>query len=188
MKNIFIISGPAGSGKDSVIERLEQILPIERLITTTSRTPRAGEVEGNPYYFLSRELFETKIKQDEFLEYSINENGGYYGVSKQEFERIKAKGSIAIWRVDWKGVVSIKKLFPTIPAIFITAPLDILEQRLRLRDQGKDEVYFKERMDYTREWLKHLDIYDYQVENKEGRLDEAVAEVKAIIEKHLQSA
>lgn len=187
MKNIFIISGPAGSGKDSVIERLEKVLPVERIITTTSRTPRPGESEGQPYYFLSREAFEEEIAAGKFLEYSINENGGYYGVSKKEFERIQEKGAIALWRVDWKGVINIKKLFPTIPAILISAPIEILEQRLRLRDADKDETYFQERMDYTREWLQHLNIYDYQVENKEGKLDETVAEVKAIIEEHLAS-
>lgn len=187
MQNIFIISGPAGSGKDSVIERLEKVLPVERIITTTTRTPRPGEAEGNPYYFLSREAFEEKVRANEFLEYSINENGGYYGVSKKEFERIQQKGSIALWRVDWKGVVNIKKLFPEIPAILIMAPLDALEERLRSRDQGKDEHYFEERMAYTKEWIKHLDIYDYQVENKEGKLDETIAEVKAIIEKELAS-
>lgn len=187
MQNIFIISGPAGSGKDSVIERLEKVLPVERIITTTTRTPRPSEAEGNPYYFLSREAFEEKVRANEFLEYSINENGGYYGVSKKEFERIQQKGTIALWRVDWKGVVNIKKLFPEIPAILIMAPLDVLEERLRSRDQGKDEHYFEERMTYTKEWIKHLDIYDYQVENKEGKLDETVAEVKAIIEKRLAS-
>lgn len=187
MHNIFIISGPAGSGKDSVIDRLEKLLPVERIITTTTRAPRPGESEGNPYYFLSTEDFKKKIIASEFLEYSVNENGGYYGVSKQEFERIQTKGAIALWRVDWKGVVNIKELFPDIPAILITAPLDILEARLRSRDQGKSEVYFEERMDYTREWMKHLDIYDYQVENEEGKLDEAVAKVKAIIEQHARA-
>ncbi len=187
MKNIFIISGPAGSGKDSVIERLEKILPVERIVTTTTRAPRPGEKEGAPYYFLSVDEFKKKIVANEFLEYSINENGGYYGVDKKEFERIQNKGSVALWRVDWKGVVNIKKLFPEIPAILIMAPLDILEERLRSRDQEKDERYFEERMAYTREWVKHLDVYDYQIENKEGKLDETVTQVKTIIENHFSS-
>lgn len=187
MQNIIIISGPAGSGKDTVIERLEKILPVERIITTTTRAPRPGEKEGAPYYFLSVEEFKKKIVAGEFIEYSVNENGGYYGVSKQEFERISKKGSLAIWRVDWKGVVNIKELYPEIPAILIMAPLEVLEARLRSRDRGKDEQYFEERMNYTREWMKHLDIYDYQVENKEGRLDETVEAVKTIIESKLRS-
>ncbi|MFZ3032336.1 MAG: hypothetical protein WA082_04870, partial [Candidatus Moraniibacteriota bacterium] len=170
MKNVFIISGAAGSGKDSVIDGLQSILPLERIITSTTREKRPLESEGNPYYFLSREDFEQKIQDGEFIEHSVNENGGQYGVTKSELERITNKNSIAVWRVDWKGVVNIKKLYPEILAIYISAPLDVLEARLRSRDTGKDESYFQERMDYTREWLNHLDIYDYQVENEEGKL------------------
>jgi guanylate kinase len=181
MKNIVIISGAAGSGKDSVIDGLQALLPLERIITTTSRLPRPTESEGHPYYFISKDDFERGIQAGEFVEYSTNENGGLYGVTKRELERVSQTNGVALWRVDWKGVVTIKKLFPAIPAIYISAPLSVLEQRLRNRDADKDEHYFKERMDYTREWLNHLDIYDYQVENEEGKLSETVEQVARII-------
>ena len=184
MQNVFIISGAAGSGKDSVIDGLQQILPIERIITTTTREKRPSEKEGNPYYFISQNEFEQGIAAGNFVEYSTNENGGQYGVTKSELARIAAMRKIAIWRVDWKGVVSIKKLYPEIQAIYISAPLDILEARLRSRDTEKDEQYFKERMDYTREWLKHLDIYDYQVENEEDKLEQTIEKVCQIIKRH----
>ncbi len=186
MKNVFIISGAAGSGKDSIIERLAEKLPIERIVTTTARPMRPSESEGKPYYFITQDEFERKITAGDFIEHSVNENGGLYGVTKAELERATSRGGIAIVRVDWKGVVSIKKLFPEIPAIYISAPIEILEARLRARDTGKDETYFQERMDYTREWLKHLDIYDYTIENKEGRLDEAVEQAREIIESRLE--
>lgn len=186
MKNVFIISGAAGSGKDSIIERLSEKLPLTRVITTTSRSMRPLESEGNPYYFVTREEFETKIKQGEFIEHSVNENGGLYGITQAELKKVTGTGGIAIIRVDWKGVVSIKELFPEIPAIYIAAPIEILEARLRKRDQGKSEEYFQERMDYTREWLKHLDIYDYRVENEEGKLEASVEAVRSIIESHLE--
>lgn len=185
MNNVFIISGAAGSGKDSIIERLETILPIERVITTTTRSMRPSEKEGHPYYFVSREVFEQKKISHEFIEHSINENGESYGITKKELERVTNHGSIAIIRVDWKGVVTVKKLFPEIPALYIAAPLEVLEKRLRFRDAGKTEQYFEERMAYTREWLKHLDIYDYTIENEEGKIDEAVEKVRSIIETHL---
>lgn len=184
-KNVFIISGAAGSGKDSIIEKLGTILPIERVVTTTTRSMRPSEKEGAPYYFVSREVFEQKKVSHEFIEYSINENGESYGITKKELERVTSHGSIAIIRVDWKGVVTVKRLFPEIPALYIAAPIDVLEKRLRLRDAGKEEQYFEERMAYTREWLKHLDIYDYTIENEEGKIDEAVEKVRAIIETHL---
>lgn len=185
MKNIIIISGPAGSGKDVIIEELKHILPVERIITTTTRTKRPGEEEGNPYSFLSREAFETGIREDLFIEHSINENNERYGVTRQELERVAAlKEKIGLLRVDWKGVVTVKKLFPEIPALLITAPLPILEARLRKRDSGKDEQYFEERMNYTREWFTHLDIYDYVIENEEGKLKDTVEKVRRIIEEN----
>ncbi len=186
MKNVFIISGAAGSGKDSIIEQLSEELPLARVITTTSREMRPFETEGNPYYFVTREVFEAKVERGEFIEHSVNENGGLYGVTRSELEKVTSEGKIAILRVDWKGVVSIKKLFPEIPALYIAAPIEVLEARLRKRDQGKSEAYFQERMEYTREWLKHLDIYDYTIENEEGKLDEAVSRVKTIIESKLE--
>lgn len=184
MDNVFIISGAAGSGKDSVIDGLQSILPIERIITSTTREKRPFESEGHPYYFLSREEFERRVAAGEFVEHSTNENGGLYGVTRSELERIAKKDRIAIWRVEWKGVIAIKKLYPDIPALYISAPLDVLETRLRSRDHGKDESYFKERMAYTREWLNHLDIYDYQVENEEGKLEQTIEQVANIIKKH----
>lgn len=184
MKNVFIISGAAGSGKDSVIDGLQSTLPIERIITSTTRRMRPFESHGNPYYFLSHEDFERGIKDGRFIEHSINENNELYGVTTSELDRITSKNSIAIWRVDWKGVVNIKKLFPEIPALYISAPIEVLETRLRSRDKGKDESYFQERMDYTREWLKHLDIYDYVVENEEGKLKQTIEQVATIIKQH----
>lgn len=188
MQNIFIISGPAGSGKDAIIDGLMPLLPIERVITTTTREPRPKETNGNPYYFVSRDQFEQAIKENRFAEYSTNENGAYYGVTKEELERVAHCGRIGIWRIDWKGVISARKLFPNILAIFISAPIEILESRLRKRDFEKDENYFKERIIYTEEWLKHTDIYDYTIENEEGKLDEAIQKTLSIIEAHAKLA
>lgn len=182
MKNIFILSGPTGSGKDSVIRQLEKRLPLERIINTTSRAKRPGESEGHPYYFVSPETFQARIAQGWFVEHSVNENGAHYGVSKAELKRVVAqKDSLALWQMDWKGVQSIKKLFPTLPAIFICAPLEILEQRIRSRDTSQNEAYFLERMSYTKEWLTHTDIYDYIVNNEQGKLDQAVSAIEQIL-------
>lgn len=184
MKNVFIISGPAGSGKDAVIEGLEKLFPFERVITSTTRPFRPGEREGKPYYFLSHREFEKKIGEEVFLEYSTNENNGLYGVTKEEFERVTKIGKLVLWKVDWKGVQTLKRLFPEqIQAILITAPLSVLEKRLRERDGAThDEKYFAERMAYTKEWLRHTDIYDCVVENEEGKLEQTIEKVRVIIE------
>ncbi len=184
MKNIFIISGPSGAGEDSIIAGLTEKLPIERVITTTTRAMRPGDATGKPYYFVTHEEFEAKKLDGAFVEYAQEYNNQWYGVTKDELERVAASGKIGIWKIEYKGVMTAKQLFPDILAILITAPLDILEVRIRRRD-NPTEASVQERMEYTKQWLKHTDIYDYQVENEEGKLDEAIARVKAIIESRL---
>ena len=187
MQNIFIISGPSGAGEDSIIDGLAKLMSIERMITTTTRPPRAGENDGYPYYFVSSKQFQKKIASGEMVEYAKHYNGNYYGVTKTELERVAASGKIGIWKIDYKGVETARKLFPGIIAILITAPLLIMSQRIRTRDNVTEE-YIAERMAYTREWLKHTDIYDYTVTNEQGKLDQAIQEVLAIIKKHTSIA
>lgn len=174
---LFIISGPSGSGQDSVIEGLAKILPIERVVTTTTRPKRSGEFDGHPYHFISQEAFEKGLKEGAFLEHARHYGGEYYGVTKTEVERVRASRNIGIWKVDWQGVANIKKIFPDIRAILITAPLNILEARLRHRDPTRSETSLKERMDYSREYLNHADLYDFIVENQDGKLEETIQKV-----------
>lgn len=186
---IFIISGPSGAGEDSIIESLRKYFPIERVITTTTRQMRTGESQGDPYYFISREEFIKRRDNNEFVEWAEQYNGNLYGVTEEEIERIKSAsrrtGKVGIWKIDWKGVITAKKLYPEIPTIFITvSDLKILEDRIRRRG-GISEKYIKERMKYTKEWMKHKDIYDYKVFNEEGKLDETIAQTAEIIRKYL---
>ena len=177
---LFIISGPSGAGEDSVIAGLKKIMPIERVITTTTRSPRPGESNGDPYYFVSSTEFQAGIEQKKFFEYAQEYNNNYYGVTFEEIERVKNSGRISIWKIEYKGVITAKKLLPDITAILINAPLKILEQRIRRRDRVTEE-FIAERMRYTEEWLKYKDIYDYEVINEEGKLAEAIQKVAEII-------
>ena len=180
--NIFILSGPSGAGEDSIIEGLSRIMPIERIVTTTTREPRTGESQGHPYYFIPKDEFEAKIERGEFIEYAQQYNGNLYGVSRSELDRVAQSGKTGIWKIEYKGVMSVKKTFPTIKSIFITVPsLDILEARIRRRDHVSDE-YLQERMEYTKEWMKHANIYDYTIVNEEGKLDEAIEKARAILQ------
>jgi guanylate kinase len=180
MSKLFIISGPSGAGEDSIITRLKKIMPIERVITTTTRSPRPGESNGDPYYFISPAEFQADIKQKKFFEYAQEYNDNYYGVTFEEIERVKNSGKIGIWKIEYKGVITAKKLLPGITAILINAPLKTLEQRIRRRDRVT-EKFVAERIRYTEEWLKHKDIYDYEVTNEEGKLEEAIQKVVKII-------
>lgn len=179
---LFIISGPSGAGEDSVIEGLRKFFDLERVITTTTRPKRPGESQGNPYYFISRKEFEHKIKKGEFIEYAEAYNKNLYGTTKQELKRIKNSGKIGIWKIEFKGVEIIKNKYPEIKAIFIAPPsLAILRKRILKRDSvGKK--YLETRMNYTKEWLRHKSLYDYQVVNHEGKLAQTILAVKKIIE------
>jgi guanylate kinase len=183
---IFIIFGPSGSGKDSVIEGLRGYFEIERIITTTTRPIRPGESQGQPYYFISREQFVADIQAEKFAEYAEQYNGHLYGVSREELGRVEKLGKIGIWKLDYKGVESVKKIYPEIISIFITVSgLNILEKRIRQRDEAT-EKYVKERMEYTKEGLKHSNIYNFVVYNEEGKLKEAIEKTARIIQENLK--
>lgn len=184
--NLFIISGPSGAGEDSIISGLAKIMPIKWIKTTTTREMRPGESEGNPYYFISKEKFEEKIKENGFFEYAQHYNDNFYGVTFEEIERVKASGKIGIWKIDYKGVMTAKKLIPEIIAIFINAPLEEIEERIRKRG-GISEEYIKERMEYSKEWLKHKDIYDYEIVNSNGKLEESIQKAAEIINSNRNS-
>lgn len=182
--NLFIVSGPSGAGEDSIIEGLKKIIPIERVITTTTREMRNGESNGNPYYFISKEEFAKGIKENYFIEYAQEYNNNYYGVTKKEIERVQDGEIPGIWKIEYKGVISAKKIFPNIKSIFINAPIKTLEKRIRMRDEVSDD-FIKERMEYTKEWLKHTEIYDYEINNVDGKLNESIKKLKTIIQKNL---
>jgi len=181
MKNkLFIISGPSGAGEDSVIEGLKKFLPIERVVTTTTRKKRSDIFAEDPYYFISKEEFEKGISENKFFEYAEEYNSQFYGVTKKEIERVIKCDKIGIWKIEYKGVMTVKKIMPEVVAILITTEsLEILKQRILRR--GASEEFAEERMVYTKEWLKHKNIYNYEVINYEGELDKAVEEVKGII-------
>ncbi len=182
--NLFIISGPSGSGQDSVIEGLKKYFNIERVVTTTTREMRTGEKQGSPYYFISKKEFEKGIKNNLFFEYAQEYNDNFYGVTHKEIQRVQNSNKIGIWKIEYKGVITAKKLIPNIIAILINAPLDILEQRIKTRNPEYSKEFITERLEYTKEFLKHKDIYDFGVINEQGKLANTIKKVANIIEKH----
>lgn len=185
-KKMFIISGPSGAGEDSIIEGLRDYFPIERVITTTTRSRRKGEKQGQPYYFISREQFKKDLEKGKFAEHAEHYNGHLYGVSHAELARVRKSGRVGIWKIEYQGVETVKKIYPEIKAIFITvSDPRILEKRIRRRD-SVTEKYVRERMRYTREWFKHKNLYDYTVYNEEGKLNEAIGKTAEIIAKKLK--
>jgi guanylate kinase len=184
MKNVFIVSGPSGSGQDSIIENLATVLPLKRVITTTTRPQRETESEGNPYHFVTLSQFEEMRKADLFLECAQTYNGEWYGVTKKELLETTTNHEVVIWKVDHKGVAKIKSLFPEIVAFFIEVPPEVLRKRLEARDNPSSQ-YLEERMRYTKDWQVNRHLYDYCIKNEDGKLIEAVKQIKEIIESHL---
>ena len=182
MAGLFIISGPSGAGEDSLIEGLiKKGVDIERVVTTTSRPMREGESEKSPYYFISVDEFEKRIKDGEFFEWAQEYNNSYYGVTHGEIDRVQKSGKVGIWKIGYKGVRSAKKLLPGVKAILINAPLDQIEVRIRMRDKGVSDEYVRARMEYTKEWLEHKHLYDVEVMNVNGGLNKAVEEVYEVL-------
>ncbi len=141
---IIIFSAPSGSGKSTIINYLLEQMPgkFEFSISATSRQPRGQEVHGKEYYFLTPEEFRAKIANNEFLEYEEVYQDRFYGTLKSEVERISSNGRIALFDVDVKGGVNIKKFYgEKAMSVFIQPPsIEVLKKRLEGRGTDAPEV------------------------------------------------
>ncbi len=183
MGKIFIISGSSGSGKDALMKRLKEKIDFDRIITTTTREIRPEDKEGSTYYFISKEEFEKGIKENRFFEYALQDRGNYYGGTYSELERVKKSPKPVLWKLDYKGVITAKKLMPEAKSIFIHIPLELKKDRLRKR--GESEEMIEKRLEYDKGWYENENIFDYKITNEEGKLDEAVEKFLGIIKENL---
>jgi guanylate kinase len=180
--NLVIISGPSGAGKDSVIEGMvDQGIPIQRVITSTTRQIREGETHGREYYFVSEEEMTNMIRNDEMAEHA-RVFGRINGVTKKEVDRVRdLKDKIGIWRVDEQGAIALKNKYPDILTIAISAPPDELMSRVQKRGDTAESI--SQRMQSKKEWTGSSNTFEFTVQNKQNKLDNAVAEVISILEK-----
>ncbi len=178
---IIVISGPAGSGKGTVVKALREKMPTLGIsVSATTRNPRPGEVEGVHYFFITKEEFERRIASGEILEHTYYCDN-YYGTPKSELERITAEGKDIIFEIEVNGAIQVKKLFPEAVAIMLLPPsAKLLESRLRGRGTETEEV-IKQRLRRARDELKLLHHYDYLVVNGENMVDDCVELIKDII-------
>lgn len=184
MKGKFIVvSGPSGVGKGTICNRLINELNAWYSVSTTTRNPRVGEIDGINYFFISRDEFEEKIKNGEFLEYNLY-NGNYYGTSKEIVINKINQGINVFSEIDVNGARNIKKIFPDALLIYI-APPSIDDLRERLIGRGTESIdKINERLKIAEEELKQVDFYDYVVVNDD--LDKAIDEVRMIILKEME--
>ena len=177
--SLIIISGPSGSGKDTVLKKLFEKMPeIEFSISSVSRPMREGEIQGEKYNFITPEQFEQMIVDDALLEYNVY-CGNYYGTPKAPVERCIASGGEIILEVDVNGAANVRKNCPDNFSVFIAPPsFEVLRNRLVNRGKETSDVIEK-RLNQAKNELDRAKEYDYIVVN--DNLDEAVEELKYII-------
>ena len=164
-KNLIIISGPSGVGKDSVISRIQSIdSKISLAISVTTRKMRLGEKDGVNYHFLSRENFEKKIENSEFLEYS-EYCGNYYGTLKKPIEKAMKSGRKIILKIDIQGAEKVREIYDDCFSIFILPPsIEALKERITLRNlDSKDDLDL--RLKRAMIEIENACNYDFAVEN-----------------------
>lgn len=176
---LVIISGPSGSGKDTILKEALKALPeIKFSISSITRPMREGEVEGEKYNFISKEKFEEMIKNDMLLEYN-NYIGNYYGTPKAPVEKVINEGGEIILEIDVNGQKNVKEKVASALSIFIMPPsVEVL--RARLTGRGTDSAEFIEkRMKAALYEMECAKNYDYIVVNDD--LEQAVQDFVTII-------
>ena len=156
-KYLFVVSGAAGTGKDSVVSALRKAHPeIEKTVSATTRSPRPGEQEGVDYYYRTKEQFQQLIDQDEVVEHNFF-NGNYYGTLKEEVNRRLNAGKLVVMVIDVHGAANIRRMYPSTQE---------LERRLRGRGTETEES-IRERLEIARNELAQQDKFTLKLVNDE---------------------
>ena len=177
--SLFIITAASGTGKTSLVKQLIATTnDLAVSISHSTRKPRPGEIDGQHYHFVSREIFADMIKQGEFLEHAeVFEN--YYGTAQSTVEFMLSNGLDVILEIDWQGALQVQKLRPDATTIFILPPdRQSLRQRLSNRGQDSQEVIERRLASSVNEMSQYVN-FDYVVIN--DNFDVALAELKSII-------
>jgi guanylate kinase len=177
---LLVLSAPSGGGKTTIAKKLLQVRKdLGYSVSATTRATRNGEREGEDYHFLSREEFERRRDQGEFLEWA--EYGAQlYGTLKREIDRIFGEGRHAVLDIEVKGARQIRRNFPNSLQVFVLPPsADVLVERLKRRNTENPEL-LRKRLTHASEELTAVAEYDYAVVNED--LDTAVEQVSAILD------
>ena len=181
MKHVLLaVSGPSGVGKGTMVKTLiARRDDVVESVSCTTREPRDGEIHGKHYFFLSREEFERRIAEGDFLEYDEH-FGNYYGTPKS-FVRDTLKEKSIIMEIDVVGALNAKKSFPETVLVMVVPPsADYLKRRLAGRG-SETEAQIENRLARMEYELSHLDEYDYVIVNDD--LEKAISALENIIDK-----
>ena len=176
---LIVLSGPSGAGKGTICDELLRKMPNLRYsVSSTTRSPRRGEVEGVHYYFRQRQEFEAMLARDELLEWAVFCDN-YYGTPRFAVEQALQEGLDVILEIEIQGALQIKKRFPQGVFTFIVPPsMDVLSERIHKRGTETEEVIQKRLATAVQE-LGYVSEYDYVVINDEVPV--AVDKLKSIL-------
>lgn len=178
--NLYVISGPSGTGKGTVCERILMLEPISLSVSATTRERRNNEIDGVTYNYTTKQCFEQMIDNDEMLEWALYGNN-YYGTPKRNVENLLEQGKNVLLEIEPQGALKVKSLMPEAFLIFLIPP-SMRELKKRLSDRGReDEEQIKQRLAAAAWELEQAPKYNEIVVN--DKLDECVERIIKIIHK-----
>ncbi len=178
--NLIIIAAPSGTGKSTLIKRIKNEFPsLEESISFTTRPIREGEADGENYFFVSNDVFEKMIEDNELLEWA-KVHGNYYGTSKKFVESRMNDGVDLLFELDVQGIDSFKKAFPSkVNAIFVAPPsFEELQKRLKNRATESQEI-INIRLETARREMERKNDFDFLIINDD--IERAYEELKTVI-------
>jgi guanylate kinase len=183
---VFVVTGPSGAGKGTLIRQLVERIPVlEVAVSATTRPQRPGEVDGAEYRFLSEKEFVRRVQAGDFLEHVSYVSGRRYGTLRSEMDRIEDDGRVCVLELELDGALTVQRELPTSVTVFIVADVPELERRLRQRaTESTGEI--DERIALARLQLEQAHLFRYMVRNDD--LERATAVLAAIVERELELA
>lgn len=179
---LFVVSGPAGVGKGTLVSRVRELRPnLGLTVSATTRAPRPGEKDGVAYHFMTNEEFSRHVEAGDFLEWA-QVHDHRYGTLRSEVDRCLASGQSVVLEIDVQGARNVRRIYPDAVLVFIEPPSwDVLVSRLKGRGT-EDEHSLKLRLSDAKHELELAPSYDVRIVNDD--LDQATQELSQTFERY----